>query len=267
MTVGVNNQFATQMGADQRPVMIEARKVTKVYDTGTAKLQALKGIDFAVRKGEMVAVMGPSGCGKTTLLNCLSGLDNVTEGQILLEGQELAKLNDRKRTDYRARRMGFIFQVYNLLPVLNSVENVELPLLVSGVKPKVAREKAIAALRTVGLEDWARHRPAELSGGQRQRVTIARSLVNDPAIVWADEPTGALDSKTADEIMDLMRELNQRNQLTFVLVTHDAGVGNRCDRIVRMMDGLIVGESATNAVREAEAVVASVPNLDGGAAH
>jgi putative ABC transport system ATP-binding protein len=162
--------------------------------------------------------------------------------------------------------MGFIFQVYNLLPVLNSVENVELPLLVSGVKPKVAREKAITALRTVGLEDWARHRPAELSGGQRQRVTIARSLVNDPAIVWADEPTGALDSKTADEIMDLMRDLNQRNQLTFVLVTHDAGVGNRCDRIVRMMDGLIVGESATSAVREAEAVVASVPNLDAAAA-
>ena len=256
MTVNRETAFADQ-AADARPVMIEARNVTKTYDTGTAKLQALRGVDFAVRKGEMVAVMGPSGCGKTTLLNCLSGLDNITDGQVLLETQDLSKLNDRKRTDYRARRMGFIFQVYNLLPVLNAVENVELPLLVSGVKPKVAREKATRALTTVGLADWAHHRPAELSGGQRQRVTIARSLVNDPAIVWADEPTGALDSKSADDIMDLMRDLNQSQQLTFVLVTHDAGVGNRCDRIVRMRDGLIVGESVP-AVRQAEAVVATV---------
>ena len=250
MTVGTLSQ-----ATDARAIMIEGRNVVKTYDTGTSKLQALKGIDFTVRKGEMVAVMGPSGCGKTTLLNCLSGLDDVTSGQILLEGQDLANLNDRKRTDYRARRMGFIFQIYNLLPVLNAVENVELPLLVSGVKPKVARERALAALRTVGLEQWSHHRPGELSGGQRQRVTIARSLVNNPAIVWADEPTGALDSKNADEIMDLMRELNLRDQLTFVLVTHDAGVGNRCDRIVRMRDGLIVDESGA-AIREAEAVVA-----------
>lgn len=262
MTAVVNNGSMGQANGTDRPVMIEARNVVKVYDTGTAKLQALKGIDFAVRKGEMVAVMGPSGCGKTTLLNCLSGLDNVTEGQVLLEGQDLAKMNDRKRTDYRARRMGFIFQVYNLLPVLNAVENVELPLLVSGVKPKAAREKANAALATVGLEKWAHHRPAELSGGQRQRVTIARSLVNDPAIIWADEPTGALDSKTAGEIMDLMRDLNERLHNTFVIVTHDAGVGNRCDRIVRMRDGLIVGESVPNAVREAEAVAASVSDFD-----
>jgi putative ABC transport system ATP-binding protein len=262
MTAGLNNQFNGQTSGDARPMMIEARKVVKVYDTGTAKLQALKGIDFAVRKGEMVAVMGPSGCGKTTLLNCLSGLDNVTEGQILLENQDLSKLNDRKRTDYRARRMGFIFQVYNLLPVLNAVENVELPLLVSGVKPKTARVKAQEALKTVGLDQWAHHRPAELSGGQRQRVTIARSLVNDPAIIWADEPTGALDSKTADEIMDLMRDLNERLHNTFVIVTHDAGVGNRCDRIVRMRDGLIVGESVPSAVRQAEAVAASVSGFD-----
>jgi ABC-type lipoprotein export system ATPase subunit len=250
MTAGTLNQ-----ATNETSIMIEGRKVFKTYDTGTTKLDALKGIDFVVRKGEMVAVMGPSGCGKTTLLNCLSGLDDVTSGQILLEGQDLANLNDRKRTDYRARRMGFIFQVFNLLPVLNAVENVELPLLVSGVRPKVAREKANEALRTVGLQQWAHHRPGELSGGQRQRVTIARSMVNNPAIVWADEPTGSLDSKTAGEIMDLMRELNQKDQLTFVLVTHDAGVGARCDRIVRMRDGMIVDESGA-AVREAEAVVA-----------
>ena len=227
--------------------MIECRGVVKTYDTGTAKIQALRGIDFAVNRGEMVAVMGPSGCGKTTLLNCLSGLDNVNAGQIFLEGQDLANMGDRKRTDYRARRMGFVFQVFNLLPVLNAVENVELPLLVSGVKPKIAREKAMHALDLVSLEKWATHRPAELSGGQRQRVTIARSMVNEPAIVWADEPTGALDSTTAQEIINLMIDLNKRNQLTFVIVTHDAGVGAQCDRIVRMIDGQIVGQDVLSA--------------------
>jgi ABC-type lipoprotein export system ATPase subunit len=227
--------------------MINAQNVIKTYDTGTTRVQALRGIDFAVKRGEMVGVMGPSGCGKTTLLNCLSGLDDIDSGQIWLESKDLAEMKDKVRTDYRARRMGFVFQVYNLLPVLSAAENIELPLLVSGVKPKDARDKAMKALKTVGLELWSDHRPAELSGGQRQRVTIARSLVNDPAIIWADEPTGALDSKTAAEIMDLMRELNQQSGLTFVLVTHDHGVGERCDRIVHMRDGVIVGQSAPNA--------------------
>jgi len=222
--------------------IIRAEGVVKTYDTGTDKVQALRGVDFAVERGEMVAVMGPSGCGKTTLLNCLSGLDDVDSGRIWLEGEDLARMGDRKRTDYRARRMGFVFQVYNLLPVLSAVENVELPLLVSGVRPKEARQRSLAALETVGLVDWAKHRPAELSSGQRQRVTNARSLVNDPAIVWGDEPTGALDSATATEIMDLLRDLNQRRGLTLVLVTHDPGVGQQCDRIVRMRDGLIVGD-------------------------
>jgi ABC-type lipoprotein export system ATPase subunit len=234
---------AAPMAASNGPdEMIRANAVVKTYDTGSTKVQALRSVDFSVRRGEMVAVMGPSGCGKTTLLNCLSGLDDIDSGQIWLEGTDLGRLSDKQRTDYRARRMGFIFQVYNLLPVLSAVENVELPLLVSGVKPKIAREKALDALKTVGLEQWAGHRPAELSGGQRQRVTIARALVNDPAIVWGDEPTGALDSKTANEILDLMRDLNQRVGLTLVLVTHDPGVGAGCDRIVRMRDGLIIGE-------------------------
>jgi putative ABC transport system ATP-binding protein len=153
-------------------------------------------------------------------------------------------MSDRERTNYRARRMGFIFQVYNLLPVLSAVENVELPLLVAGVSPKAARSRALAALETVGLSKWAGHRPAQLSGGQRQRVTVARALVTEPAIVWADEPTGALDSRTANDIMNLMRDLNQRQGLTFVIVTHDPGIGDRCDRIVRMHDGEIVGEVA-----------------------
>ncbi len=229
-------------GIDASDGIIQAQRVVKVYDTGNAKLHALKGIDFAVQRGEMVAVMGPSGCGKTTLLNCLSGLDDINEGVIWLEGEDLAKMGDKKRTNYRARRMGFIFQVYNLLPVLNAVENVELPLLVANIKPSEARARALAALETVGLKEWAHHRPAELSGGQRQRVTIARSLVNNPAIVWADEPTGALDSKAASDIMDLLRTLNEERGLTIVLVTHDAGVGQLAHRIVRMQDGAIVGE-------------------------
>ena len=252
---GKSNGVVPASSANGQPrYMIEAREVVKTYDTGTTKVQALRGVDFAVGKGEMVAVMGPSGCGKTTLLNCLSGLDNVTSGQIFLEGQDLATMGDSKRTEYRAKRMGFIFQVYNLLPVLNAVENVELPLLVSGVRPKIARERAMNALGIVGLTEWATHRPAELSGGQRQRVTIARSLVNDPAIIWADEPTGALDSQTAGDILTLMRQLNEQQQLTFVLVTHDHGVGALCDRIVRMRDGEIVGQDIPSEMRSAELV-------------
>jgi putative ABC transport system ATP-binding protein len=165
-------------------------------------------------------------------------------------------MKDRKRTDYRARRMGFIFQVYNLLPVLNAVENVELPLLVSGVNPKIARSKALAALETVELSNRATHRPAELSGGQRQRVTIARALVNDPAIVWADEPTGALDSKTATEIMTLMARLNEENGLTFVLVTHDRGIGAECDRIVHMRDGAIVDQTINRSASAVQSMAA-----------
>jgi ABC-type lipoprotein export system ATPase subunit len=235
------DNLTTGTGSTSQDI-IRAEGVVKTYDTGGTRLEALKAVDLTVRKGEMVAVMGPSGCGKTTLLNCLSGLDSVNGGQIWLEDQDLATMSDRARTSYRAKRMGFIFQVYNLLPVLSAVENVELPLLVSGIRPGEARKKALAALGTVGLVEWAGHKPAELSGGQRQRVTIARSLVNNPAIVWADEPTGALDSKSATEIMSLLRLLNREQGLTLVVVTHDPGVGRLSHRIVRMQDGSIVDE-------------------------
>ena len=240
--LGVEPNTATIVTPNSRPAIVRAEQVVKTYDTGKAKFDALKSVSLDILPGEVVGVMGPSGCGKTTLLNCLSGLDDVTSGRVFIEGQDLSKMNDNARTDYRAKRMGFIFQVYNLLPVLSAVENVELPLLVSGTRPKVAREKAMAALANVGLERWSKHRPAELSGGQRQRVTIARSLVNDPAIVWADEPTGALDSKTAGEIIELMLELNRTQGLTIVIVTHDHSVGESCQRIIQMRDGEIISQ-------------------------
>jgi len=190
----------------------------------------------------MVAIMGPSGCGKTTLLNCLSGLDVVDSGEIFVEGVNLATMSDNQKTEHRARRMGFVFQFYNLLPVLSAVENVELPLLVSGVPAKDSRQRSMDALEIVHLADWATHKPAELSGGQRQRVTIARALVNSPAIVWGDEPTGDLDSQNAGEIMDLLSDLNEKHQQTFVLVTHDQGVAQRTQRIIRMQDGQIISD-------------------------
>jgi ABC-type lipoprotein export system ATPase subunit len=226
----------------EAPAIVEARAVDKLYDTGTVQVQALRGVSFSVPRGEMVAIMGPSGSGKTTLLNCLSGLDRIDGGEVLIEGVELGSLSDEERTDYRARRMGFVFQFYNLMPVLTAVENVELPLLVSRVPGKEARRTALDALELVGLVERAAHVPDELSGGQRQRVTIARALVNDPAIVWADEPTGDLDSENAEEIVALMRRLNRERGLTFLIVTHDIGVGRATDRIVRMVDGEIVGE-------------------------
>jgi putative ABC transport system ATP-binding protein len=228
-------------GPDQAPI-IDARDVAKTYATGNIRVEALKGVSFQVQRGEMVAVMGQSGCGKTTLLNCLSGLDRINGGQIIIDGTDLATMSDREKTAYRARNMGFIFQTYNLLPVLSAVENVELPLVVSGVKAGEARAAALAALDRVELLDRANTWPAQLSGGQRQRVTIARALVNNPAIVWADEPTGALDSKTANDIITLMEKLNREQRQTFVIVTHDAGVGRRCDRLVSMSDGEIAGE-------------------------
>jgi ABC-type lipoprotein export system ATPase subunit len=229
------------------PLIVEAQGLRKIYDTGTVTVDALQGVDLAVTAGEMVAIMGPSGCGKTTLLNCLSGLDAIDGGDVLIEGRSLAEMSDRERTDYRARRMGFVFQFYNLMPVLSAVENVELPLLVARVGMREARRRAIDALALVGLADRAAHQPDELSGGERQRVTIARALVNDPAIVWADEPTGDLDSEMADEIVSLMRRLNQERGFTFIIVTHDIGVGRRTDRIIRMLDGQVVEEQILEA--------------------
>jgi len=227
--------------------IIAAGGVEKIYDAGAVQVRALAGVDLTVAPGEIVAIMGPSGCGKTTMLNCLSGLDTFDGGEVRIEGVSLSSMSDRDRTAYRGRRMGFVFQFYNLLPVLTAIENVELPLLVARVPARDARRRARDALAMVGLADRGGHLPDQLSGGERQRVTIARSLVNDPAIVWADEPTGDLDSEMAQEIVDLMRRLNRERGLTFVIVTHDIAVGRRADRIVRMLDGRVVGEERLEA--------------------
>jgi putative ABC transport system ATP-binding protein len=235
------------MVAQDRDLIVQATAVRKVYDTGTVRVDALRGVDLSLERGEMVAIMGPSGCGKTTLLNCLSGLDAIDAGEILIDGTALTDMSDRARTDYRARHMGFVFQFYNLMPVLTSVENVELPLLIARVGADEARRRALAALELVGLADRAAHVPEALSGGERQRVTIARSLVNDPAIVWADEPTGDLDSENASEIVALMRTLNVERGFTFLIVTHDISVGRKTDRIIRMLDGRIVEEQRLEA--------------------
>jgi len=224
---------------------VDAVDIIKTYQTDNVEVQALRGVTLAVPRGDMVAIMGPSGCGKTTLLNCVSGLDSIDGGVVRVDGVDLNNLTDDERSGYRARNMGFVFQFYNLLPVLSAIENVEMPLLISGVSAKDARMQAMEALSLVHLEGWANHRPAQLSGGQRQRVTIARALVNRPAIVWADEPTGDLDSHNADEIMDLIESLNRDNNQTFVIVTHDIRIAERCFRIVNMLDGEIVGEVET----------------------
>ncbi len=222
--------------------IVRATGIHKTYDTGKVQVNALRGVDLSVGRGEMVAIMGPSGCGKTTMLNCLSGLDDVDSGQVVIDGVVLHELPDDERSDYRARNMGFVFQLYNLLPVLTSVENVEMPLLLSGIGATEARRRSMAMLERVGLDDRASHLPSELSGGQRQRVTIARALVNQPSIIWADEPTGDLDSETTNEIMDLIIELNRANQQSFILVTHSEEVGRMAHRIVRMRDGAIVDD-------------------------
>ena len=226
--------------------LIEVNGLHKTYRLGKVEVHALRGVDLSIKEGEFVAIMGPSGCGKTTMLNCLSGLDSPSEGNVLLEGTDLHAMKDNARTDHRAKHMGFIFQFYNLMPVLTAVENVEMPLLLTGIKPKPAREKALEMLDKVGLRDWANHKPAELSGGQRQRVTIARALVHDPAIIWADEPTGDLDDETSAEITELFSHLNSEYGFTFVMVTHDSGVAQKAKRLIKMHSGTIVQDISLN---------------------
>lgn len=217
--------------------IVEARSIVKTYDTGAVRVEALRGIDLTLALGEMAAIMGPSGCGKTTLLNCLSGLDAVDEGDVVIEGTSLGEMSDRERTDYRARHMGFVFQFYNLMPVLSALENVELPLLLTGLSRRERRERAAMTLEMVGLADRMDHTPGELSGGQQQRVAIARAIVTDPTLIAADEPTGDLDRHSAAEVLDLMQRLNRELGKTIIMVTHDAHAAERARTVVHLDKG------------------------------
>ncbi|MFI8437832.1 ABC transporter ATP-binding protein [Streptomyces sp. NPDC079020] len=228
------------MNADR--ALLAATGVRKIYRTGSVEVTALLDLDLLVRHGEMVAIMGPSGSGKTTLLNCLSGLDDIDAGRVEVDDHDLFAMSDAARTVHRAHTMGFVFQAFNLIPVFSAVENVELPLLLVGTRPREARRRALDMLDRVDLGHRVEHRPSELSGGEQQRVTIARALAGRPAIVWADEPTGNLDSAMADQVMDLLCELNQDESQTIVLVTHDSAIGARVPRLIRMHDGQLVDD-------------------------
>ena len=221
---------------------MQAKELWKLYASGESTIQAVKGIDVTIGEGEMIAIMGPSGCGKTTLLNVLSGIDEPTSGEVTINSQSLFAASDNERSRMRAEYLGFIFQDFNLLPVLTAVENVELPLLLLGNAANEARKTALNALAAVGLGERSEHRPSELSGGQQQRVAIARAIVHNPAVVLCDEPTGNLDSTTSDSVMALLKSINLKMGTTFLLVTHDSNVANQCGRILLMDDGEIVSD-------------------------
>ena len=223
---------------------MQANGVWKLYASGTSTVEAVRGVHLTLQTGEMVAIMGPSGCGKTTLLNVLSGIDEPTAGSVTVNNQPLFGITDNERTSMRSKYLGFIFQDFNLLPVLSAVENVELPLLLLGYGANDARKRALEALKDVGLEERSQHRPTELSGGQQQRVAVARAIVHRPSVILCDEPTGNLDSKTSGEVLTLLKRLNTEQDTTFLIVTHDANIAALCDRVIQMDDGLIINQDA-----------------------
>jgi putative ABC transport system ATP-binding protein len=229
---------------------LQAQALWKLYQAGESTVEAVRGVDVRVESGEMVAVMGPSGCGKTTLLNILSGIDEPSSGMVLVNGQPLYGISDDARTDLRGEHFGFIFQDFNLLPVLSAVENVELPLLLNGQSPQHARQQAMEALNRVGLGDRGEHRPAELSGGQQQRVAVARAIVHSPSIILCDEPTGNLDNATSGDVMALLSEMNEKQGTTFLIVTHDQRIASRCQRIITMSDGNVLSGSTQPSAEE-----------------
>lgn len=222
--------------------VILMKDVSKVYATGKNTYRALNGVNLEIDKGEFVAIVGPSGAGKSTLMNIIGCLDILTEGEYFLDGTSIGNMNDNKLADIRNRKIGFIFQNYNLINKLNILENVELPLIYMGVSPKEARERAIEALNKLGLDGHLKHKPTELSGGQMQRVAIARAIVTKPEIILADEPTGALDTKTGEEVLNILKQLNKEGN-TIILITHDMNIAKNAKRIITVRDGEIVSDS------------------------
>ncbi len=226
--------------------VLELVNVTKTYTLGNVEVQALRGINLVLEKGDFVSIMGPSGSGKTTLLNLIGALDKPSSGIVRIGGQDIAELSDRKLTSLRALNIGFIFQFYNLVPVLSAIENVEMPMIAAGVPKNQRHLRAKKLLSQVGLEHRLNHKPEELSGGERQRVAIARALANNPQMILADEPTGDLDSKTGAQVMDIFRQLNQEHQHTFLIVTHDPKVGAKTRRVIQIQDGQIIEDKANS---------------------
>ena len=234
-------------------MIIQTENLTKIYGHGETAVTALHHLNLSVGDGEFVAIMGPSGCGKSTLLHLMGGLDRATEGRVYLDGQDLSQLDDTRLTEMRRRKIGFVFQFYNLIPVLTAIENAALPLILDGVKQAKARTKAIEWLKRVGLADQLTHRPDQLSGGQQQRVAIARALVTEPALVMADEPTGNLDSRAADEIAALLRQVSDKWGRAVLMVTHDPRIAAYADRIVFLKDGTIIDETRLSGAGSSEA--------------
>ncbi len=229
--------------------VLEARQLAKTYETGGAKVLGLRGVDISIERGEFVAIMGPSGCGKSTLLNLLAGLDRPTAGEVWLDGQRIDGLSETELARLRRRKVGFVFQFFNLVPTLSAVENVELPLLLVGRRRRKARQAANELMSDLGISGKEEAAPAELSGGEQQRVALARALANRPDIVLADEPTGNLDSAAARDVLGLFRDAQSRGQ-TLLLVTHDASVASAAERVITLRDGLVADETELAAARQ-----------------
>ncbi|MFC1712794.1 ABC transporter ATP-binding protein [Candidatus Poribacteria bacterium] len=229
---------------------IKTVDLRKSYHSGPVELHVLEGVDIRIKAGEIISIVGASGVGKSTLLNLMGGLDRPTNGTVVYEDQDIFELTDRELARFRSREIGFIFQFHHLLPEFSAIENVMMPALISGKGKRDAQELAAELLRDVGLTERARHRPGELSGGEQQRVAVARALVNKPKVVLADEPTGNLDRKTSEEVHDLLWELNERMNQTFIIVTHNEGLAERSDRIIRLADGRAKEVSGTMEMHE-----------------
>ena len=229
----------TQLDSGMKDNVVQCINLKKHYILGEVKVEALRGINMEIKRGEFVSIMGPSGCGKTTLLNIIGSLDTPTSGRVILEAQEISRAKEKELTQIRRNLVGFVFQFYNLLPVLSALENIELPMLIAGVPKGKRNERALDLLEKVNLLERKNHKPDELSGGERQRVAIARALANRPSILLADEPTGDLDTESGIAVIELLKEVNRKENQTLILVTHDPNIARHSDRIFHIKDGLV----------------------------